>query len=152
MRCVGCNTLLKKTERFNICDTCYSDSIIRVDDDGLIQVEYQLPDENDPSTTAEQWHQIGEAHSNASNAMVANRQRSQADVDFLCKLDMTVREFCAHKVKNNLGDGKFYVFFGYEYPGVDYSKLRLAVREELMLQIQVEEWEWRMVRRQLFGR
>ena len=150
MRCVGCNTLLKKTESFNICNTCYSNSIIRVDDGGLIQVENQLPDENEPSTV-EQWHRIGEAHSNASNAMVANRRRSQIDVDLMCKLDMSLREFCAHKVKNNLGDGKFYIFFGYEDPGVDYSKLRLAVREELMQQIQVEEWEWRVGRHQLFG-
>ena len=84
--------------------------------------------------------------------MVTNRQRSQADVDFLCKLDMSLREFCAHKVKNNHGDGKFYIFFGYEYPGVDYSKLCLAVRKELMRQMQVDEWEWSLVNHQLFGR
>ena len=150
MRCVGCNTLLKKTESFYICDTCYSDSIIRVDDGGLILVEDQLSDENDPST-AGQWHRIGEAISNASKAMVADRRRSQADVDLMCKLDMSLREFCAHKVKNNLGDGKFYIFFGYEYPGVDYSKLRLAVREELMNAIYIDDAEVYSIYSKLFG-
>ena len=54
MRCVGCNTLLKKTESFYICDTCYSDSIVRVDDGVLIQVEYQMPDESEILTVEQQ--------------------------------------------------------------------------------------------------
>ena len=149
MHCVGCNSLLKKTGSFNICDTCYSHSIIRVDDGGLIQVENRLPDENE-SLTAEDQRRITEVFSNTSNIMVANRRRSQDDVDLMCKLGMSLRQFCVHKIKNKLNDGKFYVFIGYEYPGVNYSKLPIAVREELMRQMQVEEWEFRIVQYQLF--
>ena len=110
--CAGCNTFLNNRALDGICDTCYSDSIVSGDDGYVLYLEDSLSDD----MTAEEARRFHEVYSQARETTNTHRRRAKSDAFRMRTLGMSLRQFCAYKIRHNLDEGKVYIFNGFEYP------------------------------------
>ena len=108
MYCVGCDILLNDKGLDGICEACYSDSTVFNDEGYVLYLQDSYPDESQ-SLSAEQWDRYNEEYRRALDEMIAHRRRAESDAFRMRALGMSLRQFCAYKIRHSLDGGKVYL-------------------------------------------